>query len=375
MEIAMTAIGTANPEYKKTQMETAELICAFMDLKPLEKRLIKSVYKASGIQYRHSVLSDYVKQPHEFTFFPKNALAPFPSTADRMAVYKEHALHLGLAAIKNCFDCLIDFDHHTITHLITVSCTGMYAPGIDIEIVHHLQLNSNTQRTAIHFMGCYGAFNAIKIADSICRADPNATVLLVCVELCSIHFQKNMALDNIISNSIFADGAAAALVQANKNHKKYFCLDSFYCDLLPQTSQAMAWTIANNGFDIVLSSHLPELIQSGIFNFTEKLFRSNKFHLSDIDFFAIHPGGLKILQACEKALAISEEENKYSYHVLRHFGNMSSPTILFVLKEIWNTITLKDQEKTIFGCAFGPGLTLESMILKVRMYIPVAPEF
>jgi predicted naringenin-chalcone synthase len=367
MEISITAIGTANPEYKKTQMETAELLCGFMSLTPLQKRLIKSIYKASGIQYRHSVLKDYSKQSHEFSFFPKNSFEAFPSTKDRMTIYRDNALHLAIGAIKNCFQCIHDFDEKTITHLITVSCTGMYAPGIDIEIVHSLQLNTHTKRTAIHFMGCYGAFNAIKIADSICRSDPKAIVLIVCVELCTIHFQKDMSLENILSNSIFSDGAAALIIQANTNYNKCFCIESFYCDLLPQTNQAMAWTIGNNGFDIVLSSYVPEIIEAGILNFTEKLFQSSKLHLSKVDFFAIHPGGAKILQACEKALSITAEENKHSYSVLKHFGNMSSPTVLFVLKEIWNTLTQKDHHKTVFSCAFGPGLTLESMILKTHM--------
>ena len=126
-----------------------------------------------------------------------------------MQIYKENALGLAINAINDCLSHVQSFKLSQITHLITVSCTGMYAPGLDIEIVQTLQLNSSTKRTAINFMGCYGAFNALKVAESICKADENATVLIVSVELCTIHFQKNMSLDNMISNAIFADGAAA----------------------------------------------------------------------------------------------------------------------------------------------------------------------
>ncbi len=363
MEVAITAIGTANPAYKRSQREVAELVSRALRLKSVESRLLKSVYRATGIEARYSVLSDYCKQPGEFEFFPNDPSDPYPSTSARMKIYKDNALNLAISAIEDCFRNENKID---VTHLITISCTGMYAPGLDIEIVQKLNLKSSVKRTAINFMGCYGAFNGIKVADAICKADENAKVLIVSVELCTLHFQKNISLDNMISNSIFADGAAAILIESKPKQKKYFWLEGFYCDLLPQASQEMAWHIADNGFDIVLSSYVPDVIQNGIENFTQKLLNQYQKVFSSIDFFAIHPGGLKILQACEKALQITKEHNKYSYHVLRNFGNMSSATILFVLKAIWDDIKNDANNKTIFSCAFGPGLTLESMLLKIH---------
>jgi predicted naringenin-chalcone synthase len=214
-------------------------------------------------------------------------------------------------------------------------------------------------------MGCYGAFNGIKVADAICRADPAAKVLLVCVELCTIHFQKNDSMDSIISNAIFADGAGAVLIEGKTTSTKKFNLAAFHCDLLPQNSQDMAWHISDNGFDIVLSSYVPEAIQSGIVLFTQRLLKCKQLALTDIDFYAIHPGGQKILTACEKALSITAEQNKYSYQVLQQYGNMSSATVLFVLKLIWDEIHKVHAGKKIFSCAFGPGLTLESMLLTI----------
>jgi len=360
----ISAIGCANPPYSRPQSETADFLAISLNLKPAEKRLLKSVYRATGIEKRHSVLSDFCVSTGEFTFFPNTPDLPFPSTAARMKVYKENALTLALAAISDCLTNLENFSLNKITHLITVSCTGMYAPGIDIEIVQQLNLNPSTKRTSINFMGCYGAFNAIKVADSICQSNCNANVLVVCVELCTIHFQKSMHLDNIISNSIFSDGAACVLIQAQKNQKKYFSLESFHNDLLPQAKNEMAWHIGDNGFDIVLSSYVPDVVQSGIANFTHNLLNQYQVSLSDIDFYAIHPGGLKILQACEAALSINKDHNKYSYQILKQYGNMSSATVLFVLKAIWDDISRDDHQKMIFSCAFGPGLTLESMMLK-----------
>lgn len=366
MQSAITSIGIANPPYKRNQQEIADLICKGFKLRPIEKRLVKSIYKSCGIRQRHSVLSDYCKSPGEFDFFPNHPDDPLPTTAKRMQIYKEHALDLALAAIKNCLQNLNKFDKNKITHLITVSCTGMYAPGLDIEIVQELKLNPGTKRTAINFMGCYGAFNALRVADTICRSSEDAIVLIVCIELCTLHFQRDQEIKNIISNAIFADGAAAALIQWNANQQNCLSLESFHCDIVPQTQKEMTWHIADYGFDIDLSTYVPEVIGAGISTFTGNLLKQSNWSIKDIDYYAIHPGGLKILQACEQALGITSEDNRHSYDVLREFGNMSSATILFVLRKLWTSLSKKDHKKNIFSCAFGPGLTLESMLLKAH---------
>lgn len=364
MVSAITAIGTANPPCRRSQQETSDFICAHFPLTPTEKRLLKSIYKATGIEYRHSIIGDYGKMPDEFTFFPTNLSSPFPRTAERMKMYQAHAPALAICAIKKCLSQLKQMSVADITHLITVSCTGMYAPGIDIDIIQQLQLNPTTERTAINFMGCYGAFNAFKVANAICKANPSANVLIVCIEICTIHFQQKMTLDNLLANAIFSDGAAAILVQGQPQQDKYLTFESFYCDLLPNAGKAMSWHIADEGFDIVLSSYIPDLLKSSISDFFHRLLHQANITTSDIDLYAIHPGGIKILQACEAALAISKDKNKYAYEVLQQFGNMSSATIPFLLKKIFDDLTTSDHHKTIFSCAFGPGLTLESMLLK-----------
>lgn len=365
MGTAITALGTANPLYKRAQLETAELIIASLDLKPSEKRLMRSVYKSTGIHYRHSVLSDYCKAPGEFEFFPNNPTDTFPTTKDRMKIYKENALNLAIEAINDCFAEKNCIQKAEITHLITVSCTGMYAPGIDIEIVQKLNLPSTIHRTTINFMGCYGAFNALKSAAAFCEANTTAKVLIVCVELCTIHFKNDFSLNNLFANAVFADGAAAAIIENKLQNKKCFSLESFYCDLIPQTSQEMAWSIANDGFDIVLSTYVPEAIEIGIKAFLDKFMQHQNMSSDIIDIYAIHPGGKKILEACELALGITRLDNQHSYHVLENFGNMSSVTVLFIFKRIWQMVDASFNNKNIFSCAFGPGLTLESSLLRI----------
>lgn len=366
MEAAISAIGTANPIYKQDQKSAAKLVSETLNLNPAEKKLLQALYKFTGIKQRHSVLSDACKMPGEFEFFPNDPTTPFPSTQNRMEIYKKNALPLAMSAIEDCLSTIPHFQKNKITHLITVSCTGMYAPGLDIELVEQLGLSSTTKRTAINFMGCYGAFNAIKVADAICKSEEDANVLIVCVEICTIHFQNKTDLDNLTSNAIFADGASCALIQPQPEQKKYLRLNSFHCDLLPNTSKEMAWHIGDSGFDMVLTSYVPQAISSAISIFLKTFTEKLQLTADNIHFYAIHPGAKKILKACEKVLGISEEKNKYSYNVLENFGNMSSATILFVLKLIWNDLEQTDHDKNIFSCAFGPGLTLESMMLKVH---------
>ena len=288
MKPAITAIGTANPPYHRSQTNIPDLIATAFNLTPAERRLLKSIYKKTGIETRYSVLKDYIKQPGEFEFFPNDAITDFPCTSERMKIYQESALPLALNAIQECLATRNGFNRKDITHLITISCTGMYAPGIDIEIVQQLNLNSSTERTAINFMGCYGTFNGLKVANAICLANPAAKVLLVSVELCTLHFQKSMSHDNMIANAIFADGAGALLVEANPDTNKHFYLDTFYCDLLPQTSEQMAWHIADSGFNITLSSYVPEAIRSGIAGFTKNLLAQKNIAATSIDYYAIH---------------------------------------------------------------------------------------
>jgi alpha-pyrone synthase len=366
MEAFITAIATASPVHKRSQAEAAIFIADAMGLQGKKRKQLETFFANSGIDYRYSVLTDYTKEMGDFSFFPNtHDFEPFPSTAARMGIYKKEALQLALTAIQNCAAKLTDFSLSEITHLITISCTGMYTPGIDIELVHTLPLKSSTQRTAINFMGCYGAFNGLKTADTICRANPEAKVLVVSVELCSLHLQKIPVMDNIISSVIFGDGAGAAIVESKPRATRSLALENFYCDIIPDSNEQMAWHIGNTGFEMALSAYVPATIKTGIADFSKRIAAKYKMPLTDIDLFAIHPGGKKILEACEKALNITKEDNKYAYEILKNYGNMSSASILFVLEALLRDIDDNDHNKKIMGLGFGPGLTLESMLLRI----------
>lgn len=362
---AITAIGTANPPFRQHQNEIFEIMTEALQLTSDKRRLFKSIMKATGIEYRHSVLTYNAEQDQGYQFFPANADHPFPSTASRMSIYKKTALPLAMAAINDCLSSFTEETKNQITDLIVISCTGMYAPGLDIDILNALQLPSTTQRTDIHFMGCYASFNGMRIADAICKANPKAKVLMVSIEICSLHFQKRDTLDDLMASALFADGAAAVLIEASTQQNKYLTPVNFYSDIVPDTHNDMSWDIGDQGFNMVLSGYVPQAVESGINTLIKRLLADLQLQREQIDFFAIHPGGFKILQACENSLDITPQQNQHSYHVLRNYGNMSSATVLFVLKSLWESLSPEDNGKNIFSCAFGPGLTVESSLLRL----------
>ncbi|MFN8354602.1 MAG: type III polyketide synthase [Spirosomataceae bacterium] len=360
------AIGTAVPSNQLSQQQIATFMAEVLQCDETERRKLYALYRSTRIETRHSVLADYGKSVGEFSFLPNTpTLEPFPSISARMALYRTHALPLVLEAIRNCQQQAPHLDLTQLTHVITVSCTGMYAPGLDIELIEHLGLRSDTQRTAINFMGCYGAFNGLKVADAICKAYPSSKVLLVCVELCTIHFQKKTSDDHLLANSLFADGAAVVWLESQPSEGYSLALRSFYCDLFPEGKSEMAWHVADFGFEMVLSSYVPQLVRNGIATLVNRLLEQAGVSSSEVGYYGMHPGGKAILEAIEQSMGISKHDNRFAYDVLRRYGNMSSCTVLFVLKAIFEQLSVADKGKKILSCAFGPGLTLESMLLEV----------
>ena len=367
MTTYLCAIGTATPPNLISQPKIADFMAAALQLDAPNTRKLQALYRVSGIGQRYSVLPDYGRTNGEFTFFPNTPdLEPFPTVGQRMSLYRTHALPLSVAAVHDCMRQIPEVTMKGITHLITVSCTGMYAPGLDIELVAALGLSTSIKRTCVNFMGCYAAFNALKLADAFCRADANACVLIVSTELCTIHFQKNHEEDHLVSNALFGDGSAAALVRSRPGKQQpSLALTAFHCELEPDGHADMAWHINDFGFEMTLSSYVPRMIQRGIRQLTENLLRNLSVELADIRAFAIHPGGRKILETIEQELGLTTNDNRFAYHVLREYGNMSSATVLFVLRELLQTLTPANSGEPVLSFAFGPGLTLEAMLLTV----------
>jgi predicted naringenin-chalcone synthase len=368
-ESYLCAIGTATPPHRLPQTRIAEFMIRALQLDEEAARRLRVLYRASGIEARHTVVADYGREPADFTFYPPSAdLEPFPTVSRRMAAYRAEAVPLSVAAAEACLVQLPDVTAASITHLITVSCTGMYAPGLDIDLVMALGLVTTVQRTAVNFMGCYAAFNGLKLADAICRADPAARVLVVCTELCTLHFQKHLTDDHLLSNALFADGAAAVLVagEALPGAHPALALEAAHCALEPAGQAEMAWHIGDSGFEMTLSSYVPDLIRQGIGQLTEGLLRALGLQLpADVAHFAVHPGGRRILEVIEQALQLPRTANRHAYAVLREYGNMSSATVLFVLQHLLADLTTANHDERVLSFAFGPGLTLESLLFRV----------
>lgn len=349
-------MAIAVPEYIIPQKQALDFMVKINELDEEEAHKLEVLYRASGIDQRHTVVEDYTKLS-DFTFFPNDLTSDFPSTQKRMEFYRKEALKLSSQSIEECL-AKTQLSKEDITHLITVTCTGLHAPGLDLDLIDSLDFPSNIERTNINFMGCYAAFNALKVADSICKST-EAKVLIVCTELCTLHFQKGKLEDDLLANALFADGSAAVLVESSTEQENYLTIKEHKCDILTNGKSEMAWGIGAFGFEMKLSSYVPDVIQGGI----DKLLRS---YTSKHDYYAIHPGGKRILKVIEEALGIPKELNSAAHEVLRKYGNMSSPTVLFVLYQIFSSALKSDHDKQVLALAFGPGITLESMTFTIH---------
>ncbi len=356
----ISAIETGVPAYKHNQKVFSEFYARSTDDTEIQRK-IKIIGTKTGIETRHSVLKDFSVSTSEFKFFPKcESLLPEPSLTKRMDIYNHEALKLSIGTvlkIKN-FESI----KSSITHIITVTCTGLIAPGLDIQLAQALQLNPTIDRCSINFMGCNAAILALKQADAICKSNNNARVLVVCTELCSIHFQKNYSDDYIISNQLFGDGCAVVLVEATPNKyqdKDLIKLNGFHSLLLHEGANDMAWQLSETGFKMNLTSYVSDLINGNI----KSMLESINVQSENIDLWAVHPGGKKIIDGFCDALNLNAEKLKSSYEVLRDYGNMSSPTVLFVLKNLLEKNTHPTIGQSIFVAAFGPGLSIETLKL------------
>ncbi len=283
-----------------------------------------------------------------------------PTTAERLEVYDRWAgllAHRAAAAAIERARC----DPSDITHLLTVSCTGMRAPGVDIALIESLALPRAVRRAHVGFMGCHAAINALRLASDACRAEPGAVVLIACVELCSLHFPYRGEGDCLLANALFADGAGAAVVTARDSKPRPFSLElrDFASVVLPDSQQCMSWSIGDHGFEMRLSLDVPGRIRETVRPWMEQWLARRSLAISDVASWAVHPGGPRILDAFAQALQLDRLALDASRAALSRFGNMSSPTVLFILDELLR----REAPRPIVAIAFGPGLTIEAAIV------------
>lgn len=365
MYTVLDTIATANPPFKRSQTELAEFMARIEQVPKSVRDRIATIYGHSGIDYRYSCIEDYGAEAESFSFYPPHwSLLPEPTTGDRNRKYQTCALAL---AERVAHQALWQADRlpAEITHLIVVSCTGFFAPGLDIHLVQRLGLPASTDRTLIGFMGCNAAFNALKIAHTICQTHAAANVLLVCVELCSLHFQRADTLEKLIINAIFSDGAAAAVLSAQDDPSGQWVYTDSAGLIAENSLDAMAWDIGDTGFLMQLSPQVPQLIQDNLLRYLEPFL--DRHDLTRLDWWAIHPGGRSILDSVKAKLMLSDAALQDSYDVLRQYGNMSSPTILFILKRWMDAPPQTSPVSTPhWGIAlgFGPGLSIEGALFQ-----------
>jgi alpha-pyrone synthase len=275
----------------------------------------------------------------------------FPGTAERMRLYEQHAPDLAERAVAGLE---LGAEARRVTHVIVTSCTGLYAPGLDLDLVQRCNLDSSVERTVVGFMGCYAAINALKLARHIVRSEPAARVLLLNLEICTIHLQEATTLEQMLSFLVFADGCAASLVSADPVG---LALDRFRAVVLPDTASLITWKIRDMGFDMLLSGRVPPAIREGLRAHASAILDGAS--PADIDRWAVHPGGRSVLDAVERGLELGPDALRASRDILDRFGNMSSASVMFVLRTI--LYAAKSGER---GCAmsFGPGMTAETML-------------
>jgi len=353
--------GTAVPVHAADQDHILEFMCAAYHDDTASRKL-RILFHSSGISTRHSVVPDFGNgKPVYGNFFGNGT----PDIEKRMHLYRNNAATLAIKAINKLFGKLgTTIQSFGITHLITVTCTGMYSPGIETEVMERLQLPYGIFHTSVNFLGCNAAFPAQTIADSFTRSDKKAKVLVVCVELCTIHFQPKNDNDNLLSNTIFGDGAAAVLMVSEEyallHGMKGFSIKGFNSGVLGEGKELMGWNIKPLNFEMVLNASVPAFIGEKIKDFVAETKRVLNISPDAIDKWAVHPGGRKILDNVKRELGLTDEDMALSYRILREYGNMSSPTILFIIDLIMEQVPAQGEHMLAIG--FGPGISVDTIL-------------
>ncbi len=375
MSFVITGLGISHPPEAMTPEAGLEVARFLAGPDVRTSTWLGPVYSHSGADRRYLVLAGPVL--NDILAGTNQTGSPFlpteerdgvgPTTAERMRIYAEEA---GPLAVRAASKAIIEsgFRANTITHLITVSCTGFVAPGVDLALISGLGLKPTVERTHVGFMGCHGALNGLRVANAFATANPVARVLMCAVELCGLHYHYGNTADKLIANAIFADGAAAVVgnsladrepAQPVRQPQAWILSASGSC-LIPGTEGDMRWVVGDHGFEMTLSRRVPSLIAANLRPWLETWLGDSGLSLNDIKSWAIHPGGPKILAAVQESLALSSTALAPSRGVLADYGNMSSPTVLFILERLWRA----DAPRPCVALGFGPGLVVEGALFR-----------
>lgn len=358
MNPCILGFGTEVPVNQMSQEEAAAMSADLLCGDERKKRLLKAMLKRSQVSNRHTCIPykaayDWVEEDSE----PGTSMGL--STQQRMALYAEHVGPLSIGAAHKALENA-NVSAETITHLITVSCTGFDAPGFDVQLIKALNLRRDVQRMQIGFMGCHAAINGMRVAAALGNADPSSKTLLCATELCSLHYRTQWDEKLMLGNALFADGSAAFVSgRPSGTGELPYVIKATGSYLAPDSTEMMSWQIGNHGFEMSLSSLVPDAIKQHLRPWLARWLESNGLALNDIGSWAVHPGGPRILTAVERSLELPAEALEISRDVLREYGNMSSPTVLFILQRL----AALSRPKPCLALAFGPGLMIEAALL------------
>jgi predicted naringenin-chalcone synthase len=360
MSATILALATATPPYLYPQADVADQFIDVLSIEQEKGETLKKMYQNSAIHQRYSVLNDFQKERQEWDFWGPDYPQTVPGMSKRNAIYKQEAPKIALEASREALKRW-GGPASALTHIISVSCTGVIAPGIEYYLMQALGLRSTVNRLGINFMGCFGAFKGLSVARAFALENPQHRILVVCTELCSLHLQADQDSETLIANSLFADGAAAAIIgaQPQEGEAPLWEMARTHSTGLENSLERMSWEASDRGFLMRLSPAVPVLVMRHIKKFVEELLSADvNPHACD---WAIHPGGKSIIQAVEKAMQLQPAHTLSSWDTLANYGNMSSATFLFVLDHL----SRQPRRSWCIGVAFGPGLSFEGLLLRL----------
>lgn len=359
MKAAILTIATAVPDVNLSQAGYIDFVTKLLALDDEQASVVRRFSQRAQINNRYSVIQDFKNSPQDWTFFKASLPQQFPSTKERNDLYKQEAPKLSYTVATKALEAWGQ-PRENITHIIYVSCTGLMAPGFEFLLMTQLGLQRAVQRLAITFMGCFGAFRALAVASAMAQQDPKHRILIVCTELCSLHIQPNLAIDTIVGNALFADGSAAMIVGAcpQPTEKPLWQIERCASAMVEDSPDAMTWDVSDSGFVMRLSNQVPVYLRTRIGDFARNLIQGSVAS-SQAD-WPVHPGGKAILEAIEEVCLLDRTQTQSAWDVLEQYGNMSSATFPFVLENL----SKKKRLPWAIGLGFGPGLSIEGILLK-----------
>lgn len=359
----LLGVGLSVPRYSVKQTDAIEKVLLNSSFAGGIGDFLKGLYQKSGITKRGSVLlkENPVAGSPEQTFFPQQKSAEDfgPGTKERMMAFEKEAPLLALESSRSALQDASALPED-ITHLIVVSCTGFSAPGIDAGLIKALPLRPEVERTQIGFMGCHGLINGLRVAKAFSEQDSDHKILLTSVEIASLHYAYGADAGALIANALFADGSASCVIGTAPQTARSWSLKALESCMFPDSAGAMSWRIGDNGFEMQLSSKVPELIEKELRPWLSRWLGKEGLAMEDVKSWAVHPGGPKVLEGVERSLSLSKDAVTISREILRDHGNMSSATILFIL----NQLRRAEAPRPCVALAFGPGLVVEAALFE-----------